>query len=117
MALDAADGRVNAAIARELGAHLSTVRRRRKRFHTAGPAALQDRKRSGRRPRYGPEVHWRSWTPQLSARVHAELGQLHLRVADVSRQPGQMDPVRLKVRRNVGRWSSGRVCSDVGPSL
>ncbi|WP_392749811.1 helix-turn-helix domain-containing protein [Streptomyces sp. LN590] len=93
VALDAADGRADAAIARELGVHLSTVRRRRKRFHTAGPAALQDRKRPGHRPRYGPEVHWRSWTPQLSARVHAELGQLHLRVADVSRQPGQMDPV------------------------
>ncbi|MFD3657721.1 IS630 family transposase [Streptomyces sp. NPDC058620] len=57
VALAAADGQANAAIARELGVHLSTVRRWRKRFHMEGLAALQDRKRPGRRRRYGPEVH------------------------------------------------------------
>ncbi|MFE2970650.1 IS630 family transposase [Streptomyces sp. NPDC059340] len=56
-ALAAAEGRANAAIARELGVHLATVRRWRKRFHEEGLAALRDRERPGRPRRYGPEVH------------------------------------------------------------
>jgi transposase len=52
----AAEGRANAVIAREVGMHIATVRRWRKRFHLEGLAALQDRQRPGRRRRYGPEV-------------------------------------------------------------
>lgn len=47
-ALACADGQSNAAIARELGVHVATMRRSRKRFHLEGMAALEDRKRPGR---------------------------------------------------------------------
>jgi transposase len=55
-ALAAAEGASNAATARELGVHVSTVRRWRKRFHSEGLAALDDRPRPGRPRRYGPTV-------------------------------------------------------------
>ncbi|MGV9249700.1 helix-turn-helix domain-containing protein [Streptomyces sp. NPDC003710] len=56
-ALACADGGANAAIARALGVHVDTVRRWRKRFAADGLAALEDRPRPGRSPRYGPDVH------------------------------------------------------------
>lgn len=57
VALAAADGASNAAIARSHRLHIATVRRWRKRFHHEGMAALDDRRRPGRPRRYGPEVH------------------------------------------------------------
>ncbi|WP_442814168.1 helix-turn-helix domain-containing protein [Streptomyces sp. NBC_00151] len=57
VALAAADGASNAAIARSHRLHIATVRRWRKRFHYEGMAALNDRRKPGRPRRYGPEVH------------------------------------------------------------
>ncbi|MER7584168.1 helix-turn-helix domain-containing protein [Kitasatospora sp. NPDC097691] len=56
VALAAADGVSNAAIARATGVHIATIRRWRKRFHCEGMAGLDDRTRPGRPRRYGPEV-------------------------------------------------------------
>ena len=52
--LAAADGQTNAAIAAELGVHIDTVRKWRRRFCEHGLAGLADRPRSGRRPRFTP---------------------------------------------------------------
>ncbi|MGW0076015.1 helix-turn-helix domain-containing protein [Streptomyces cellulosae] len=56
-ALACADGGTNAAVARALGVHLDTVRRRRKWFAVEGLAALEDRPCPGRSHHYGPDVH------------------------------------------------------------
>ncbi|WP_405702908.1 IS630 family transposase [Streptomyces sp. NBC_01383] len=53
----AAAGTADAVIARTLGLHLDTVRRRRRRLAAEGLAALEDRPRPGRPRRYGPDVH------------------------------------------------------------
>jgi transposase len=47
--LRAAEGAANTEIAAEVGVHVDTVRKWRRRFATAGLPALQDRPRSGRR--------------------------------------------------------------------
>ncbi|MFD5063533.1 MULTISPECIES: IS630 family transposase [unclassified Streptomyces] len=52
--LQAARGRGNAAIARETGAHLDSVRTWRVRFADGGLAALADRRRCGRPRRFTP---------------------------------------------------------------
>ncbi|MBT2476846.1 IS630 family transposase [Streptomyces sp. ISL-94] len=52
--LHAARGRGNAAIARETGVHLDTVRTWRVRFADGGLPALADRRRSGRPRRFPP---------------------------------------------------------------
>jgi transposase len=52
--LHAARGRGNAAIARETGVHVDTVRTWRVRFADGGLPALSDRKRSGRPRRFTP---------------------------------------------------------------
>jgi transposase len=57
--LAAADGVSNAAIARTLSITVDTARTWRARFTAHGIAGLGDRKRSGRPPRYGPDVHLR----------------------------------------------------------
>lgn len=48
--LAAAAGRTNAAIAAQVGVHVDTVRKWRRRFATAGLAGLKDAPRSGRPP-------------------------------------------------------------------
>ncbi|MCX4594636.1 helix-turn-helix domain-containing protein [Streptomyces sp. NBC_01549] len=65
--LQAARGRGNAAIARETGAHLDTVRTWRVRFADGGLAALADRRRCGRP---------RCFTPVQVAEVKALACQL-----------------------------------------
>ncbi len=52
--LAAADGRANAVIAADLGLHVDTVRRWRRRFCEHGLNGLADRPRSGRPPRFTP---------------------------------------------------------------
>lgn len=79
--LAAADGAPNAVIARKMSISQDTVRTWRDRFAAQGMAGLADRQRSGRPPRYGPDVHLRivatvtgqlpeadsAWTHQLIA--------------------------------------------------
>jgi transposase len=55
--LAAADGVSNAVIARMLSLSEDTVRTWRGRFIAGGIAGLADRRRPGRPPRYGPQVH------------------------------------------------------------
>jgi len=57
--LAAADGASNAVIARGLSITVDTVRTWRDRFIAGGIAGLADRRRPGRPPRYGPDVHLR----------------------------------------------------------
>jgi transposase len=57
--LAAADGVSNAVIARMLSLSEDTVRTWRGRFIDGGIAGLADRRRPGRPPRYGPQVHLR----------------------------------------------------------
>jgi len=52
--LAAADGQTNAAIAAELGMHIDTVRKWRRRFYRHGLDGLKDRPRSGRPARFTP---------------------------------------------------------------
>ncbi len=52
--LAAAQGHTNAAIAAELGMHIDTVRKWRRRFCEHGIGGLADRARSGRPPRFTP---------------------------------------------------------------
>jgi transposase len=52
--LAAAEGNTNAAIAAELGLHVDTVRKWRRRFTEAGLAGLADRDRPGRPARFTP---------------------------------------------------------------
>lgn len=52
--LAAAGGRPNAVIAAELGLHVDTVRKWRKRFHEHRMAGLGDLPRAGRPPRFTP---------------------------------------------------------------
>jgi len=54
--LAAADGRRNAAIARDLGVHVDTVRTWRARFASGGMKALADKPRSGRPPVFAAAV-------------------------------------------------------------
>ncbi|MGW1541606.1 helix-turn-helix domain-containing protein [Streptomyces sp. NPDC002309] len=54
LVLRTARGRSNARIAGETGLHVDTVRAWRGRFATGGLPALEDRKRSGRPPRFTP---------------------------------------------------------------
>ncbi|MGH3803649.1 MAG: IS630 family transposase, partial [Pseudonocardiaceae bacterium] len=77
VALAAAEGTANAVIARMLGLHLATVRRWRKRLAIEGLAALEDRPRSGRPRRYGPEVHLAIVAAVTSARPATESHWTH----------------------------------------
>jgi transposase len=52
--LAAADGAANTEIATEVGVHIDTVRKWRRRFVAAGLAGLEDLTRSGRRRRFTP---------------------------------------------------------------
>ena len=52
--LGAAEGAANTVIANEVGVHVDTVRKWRRRFATGGLAGLEDRPRSGRRRRFTP---------------------------------------------------------------
>lgn len=52
--LAAAEGHSNAAIAAELGMHIDTARKWRRRFHQHGLDGLQDRRRSGRPASFTP---------------------------------------------------------------
>jgi transposase len=52
--LAAAEGATNAGIAAEVGVHVDTVRKWRRRFLTAGLPGLEDRPRSGRRRGFTP---------------------------------------------------------------
>jgi len=54
--LAAAEGQANAAIARDLGTGVDTVRKWRTRFRAEGCAGLADRPRSGRPPVFAPVV-------------------------------------------------------------
>jgi transposase len=81
VALAAAGGRTNAAIARDLKVHPATVRRWRKRFHLEGLAALEDRKRPGRPRRYGPEVQLAIVATVTSARPDIDSQWTHRSIA------------------------------------
>lgn len=81
-ALASADGASNAAIARELGVHIATVRRWRKRFHHEALAALEDRPRPGRPRRYGPQVHLAIVTTITSARPSIDSQWTHKSIAE-----------------------------------
>ena len=86
--LAAAEGMSNAAIARMLSLSVDTVRTWRGRFIAGGMAGLADRRRPGRPPRYGPQVHLRivatvtretpeadsAWTHRLIAEHLADTG-------------------------------------------
>ncbi|MFD7180589.1 helix-turn-helix domain-containing protein [Streptomyces sp. NPDC059904] len=63
--LQAARGRGNAAIARETGAHLDTVRTCRVRFAVGDLAALADRRRYGRPRRFTLDAGLRGQGPGL----------------------------------------------------
>ncbi len=52
--LAAAEGATNAGIAAQVGVHVDTVRKWRRRFTTAGLSGLQDSPRSGRRRVFTP---------------------------------------------------------------
>ena len=103
--LAAADGVSNAVIARMLSLSEDTVRTWRGRFIDGGIAGLADRHRSGRPPRYGPEVHLRIvatvtgerpgadsvWTHRLIAEHLADVGisasQIGRILADLDLKP------------------------------
>ncbi|MFG2586579.1 IS630 family transposase [Streptomyces malaysiensis] len=80
-ALACAEGGANAAIARALGVHLDTVRRWRKRFAAEGLAALEDRPRTGRSRRYGPDVHLAIVATVTSARPETDSQWTHRAIA------------------------------------
>ncbi|MFD8546071.1 helix-turn-helix domain-containing protein [Streptomyces sp. NPDC059649] len=81
-ALAAAGGLPTAAIARDPGVHVATVRRWRKRFHHEGIAALEDRSRPGRPRRYGPEVHLAVVATVTSAKPSTDSQWTHKSVAN-----------------------------------
>jgi transposase len=86
--LAAAGGTPNAQIARDTGAHIDTVRARRRRFGQVGLAALGDARRPGRPQVYGPGARLRivaavtsatpesepAWTHRLLAETLSDLG-------------------------------------------
>lgn len=86
-------GRVNAAIVRDLGVHLSTVRRRRKRVDAEEPATLQDHKET---------VYWGAGTARLLPRLLK--GRTRGPVFVTHRKPGPG-----KVVTSVGDRLRGRV--------
>ncbi|WP_073450258.1 IS630 family transposase [Streptomyces yunnanensis] len=81
-ALAAAEGLPTAAIARDLGVHVATIRRWRKRFHHEGIAALEDRSRPGRPRRYGPEVHLAIVATVTSAKPATDSQWTHKAIAN-----------------------------------
>jgi transposase len=80
--LAAADGVSNAVIARMLSLSEDTVRTWRGRFIDGGIAGLADRRRPGRPPRYGPEVHLRIVATVTGERPEAGSVQPHRLIAE-----------------------------------
>ena len=80
--LAAADGVPNALIARMLSVSEDTVRTWRGRFTDGGIAGLADRRRPGRPPRYGPEVHLRIVATVTGERPEADSVWTHRLIAD-----------------------------------
>jgi transposase len=89
--LQAARGRGNAAIARDTGAHLDTVRTWRVRFADGGLAALADRRRCGRPRRF---------TPVQVAEVKALACQLAAVTSTVRRRP-RVSVTMLRLRPTI----------------
>ena len=80
--LAAADGVSNAVIARMLSLSEDTVRTWRGRFIDGGIAGLADRRRPGRPPRYGPEVHLRIVATVTGERPEADSVWTHRLIAE-----------------------------------
>jgi transposase len=80
--LAAADGVPGAVIARMLSLSEDTVRTWRGRFIDGGIAGLADRRRPGRPPRYGPEVHLRIVATVTGERPEADSVQAHRLIAE-----------------------------------
>ena len=80
--LAAAAGACNAAIARDLSIHESTVRTWRGRFVEHGMAGLGDRPRPGRPPIYGPDTHLRIVATVTSERPEADTVWSHRLLAE-----------------------------------
>ena len=102
--LTAADGHTNAAIAAELGMHIYTVRKWRKRFHQHGLDGLADRPRSGRPPVFTPiqiaEVKALACTPPSDA----GLPLARWSVAELTQQAIGQGVVEVISPSTVGRW-------------
>jgi len=102
--LTAADGHTNAAIAAELGMHIDTVRKWRKRFHQHGLDGLADRPRSGRPPVFTPiqiaEVKALACTPPSDA----GLPLARWSVAELTQQTIGQGVVEVISPSTVGRW-------------
>jgi transposase len=105
--LATADGVPNAVIARMLSLSQDTVRTWRGRFTGSGIAGLADRRRPGRPPRYGPEVHLRitvtSETPEADSvwthRLIAEhLGDVGISASQIGRILADLDLKPHRVR-------------------
>jgi transposase len=80
--LAAADGVPSAVIARMLPLSEDTVRTWRGRFIDGGIAGLADRRRPGRPPRYGPEVHLRIVATVTGERPEADSVWTHRLIAE-----------------------------------
>ncbi len=102
--LAAADGRANAVIAADLGLHVDTVRRWRRRFCAHGLAGLADRPRSGRPPRFTPvqvvEVKALACTPPPDSGVPLARWS----VAELATEAVNQGLVEAVSPATVGRW-------------
>jgi transposase len=102
--LAAANGHTNTAIAADLGLHVDTVRKWRKRYATGGVAGLQDLPRSGRPPTFTPvqvaQVKALACTPPADS----EMPLARWSTAELAAQTVDQGIVESISPSTVGRW-------------
>jgi len=102
--LRAAEGAANTEIAAEVGVHVDTVRKWRRRFATAGLPALEDRPRSGRR---------RGFTPVQVAEVKALACTLPAETGQPLSRWSSADLARRALNMG-GSWDGSGAAEDAG---
>ncbi|MQA03626.1 MAG: IS630 family transposase [Streptosporangiales bacterium] len=102
--LAAADGHTNAAIAAELGMHIDTIRKWRRRFHQHGLDGLTDRPRSGRPPVFTPVQVAEVKALACTAPADAGVPLARWSVAELAKESVAEGVVEKISASTIGRW-------------